>query len=74
MPPLGALSQAWVSAEASLSLGWQLSGIYRYDELWVALGGWPAYDHHASGSGQHAEQALRRLSDQLQARRGSTTG
>jgi hypothetical protein len=32
MAPLGALSQAWTSAEASLPLGWQLSGLYRFDE------------------------------------------
>jgi hypothetical protein len=32
--PLGALSQAWVSVEASLPLGWQLSGLWRFDDLW----------------------------------------
>lgn len=32
-----ALFQAWASAEPSLPLGWQLSGLYRFDELWVAL-------------------------------------
>ena len=29
MAPLGALSQAWTSAEASLPLGWQLSSAWR---------------------------------------------
>jgi len=38
MAALGALSQAWTSAEASLPLGWQLSGLCRFDELWIALG------------------------------------
>jgi hypothetical protein len=31
MAPLGARSQAWVSAEASLPLGWQISGPWRFD-------------------------------------------
>ena len=42
MAPLGALSQAWTSAEASLPLGWQLSGLYRFDELWVGLAEGPS--------------------------------
>jgi hypothetical protein len=74
MAPLGALSQAWTSAEASLPLGWQLSGLYRFEDLWVALGEGPAFEDYASGSGQYAEQALRRLSDRLRERRGPTTG
>jgi hypothetical protein len=57
VPPLGAISQAWTSAEASLPLGWQLSGLYRFDELWIALGEGPAFDDYLSGSGQYAEQA-----------------
>ena len=32
MAPLGALSQAWVSAEASLPLGWGIDGLM---QLWV---------------------------------------
>ena len=74
MAPLGALSQAWTSAEASLPLGWQLSGLYRFDELWVGLAEGPAFDDYASGSRQYAEQALRRLSDQLRERRGKASG
>lgn len=35
-------------------------GLYRIGELWVALGEGPAFDDYASGSGQNAEQALRR--------------
>ncbi len=30
MAPLGALSQAWVSAEASLPLDWQILGVWRF--------------------------------------------
>ena len=74
MAPLGALSQAWTSAEASLLLGWQLSGLYRFDELWIGLAEGPEFDDYASGSGQYAEQALRRLADRLRERRGSATG
>ena len=74
MPPLGALSQAWTSAEASLPLGLQLSGLYRFDELWIGLAEGPAFEDYASGSGQYAEQALRRLCDRLRERRGPATG
>jgi hypothetical protein len=74
MAPLGALSQAWTSAEASLSLGWRLSGLYRFDELWVGLAEGPEYDDYASGFGLYAEQALRRLSDRLRERRGLASG
>lgn len=74
MAPLGALSQAWTSAEASLPVGWQLSGSYRFDELWVALAEGSTFEDYASGSGQYAEQALRRLADRLRERRGPTTG
>jgi hypothetical protein len=70
MAPLGALSQAWVSAEASLPLGWQMSGLWRFGELWVALSEGPAPDDCLSGCGQHADQALRRLADRLRERRG----
>jgi hypothetical protein len=31
--PHGALSQAWTCAEASLPFAWQLSGLYRFDDL-----------------------------------------
>ena len=66
--------QAWTSAEASLPLGWQLSGLYRFDDLWVGLAEGPEFDDYASGTGLYAEQALRRLSDRLRERRGQTTG
>jgi hypothetical protein len=43
MAPLGALSQSWVSAEASLlPLGWRISGLWRFDDLWIALSEGPA--------------------------------
>jgi hypothetical protein len=74
MAPLGALSRAWTSAEASLPLGWRLNGPYRFEDLWILLAEGPAFEDYASGSGQYAEQALRRLADRLRERRGSTTG
>jgi hypothetical protein len=74
MAPLGALSQSWVSAEASLPLGWQISGLWRFDDLWIALAEGSASEDYLSGSGQHAEQALRRLADRLRERRGPVTG
>ncbi|HSM18549.1 MAG TPA: hypothetical protein VK845_16295 [Gemmatimonadales bacterium] len=74
MAPLGALSQAWVSAEASKPLGWHTNGLYRFGEVWIALAEGPEFDDYASGSGQEAEQALRRLSDRLRERRGLASG
>jgi len=74
MAPLGALSQAWVSAEASLPLGWQISGLWRVDDLWIALSEGPAWEDYLSGCGPSADPALRRSADQLGDRRGPTTG
>lgn len=74
MTALGALSQSWVSAEASLPLGWQISGLWRFEDLWVSLAERPAFEDYASGTGQYADQALRRLADQLRERRGAATG
>ena len=74
MAALGALSQAWTSAEAALPLGWRVSGLYRFEDAWIGLAEGSAFDDNVSGAGQYAEQALRRLSDQLRERRGPTTG
>jgi hypothetical protein len=74
MAALGALSQAWTSAEAALPLGWQVAGLYRFDDLWIGLAEVPAFDDNASGSGQYAEQALGRLSDRLRERCGAQSG
>jgi len=74
MAPLGALSQAWTSAEASLPLIRRLIGLYRFDDLCVDRAEGPAFENDNSGSGQYAEQALRRLIDRLRELRGSTTG
>jgi hypothetical protein len=74
MPPLGALTQAWTAAEAALPLGRQITGLYRFGERWIGLAEGPAFEDYASGSGQYAEQALRRLSDRLAQRRGKASG
>jgi hypothetical protein len=74
MAALGALSKAWTSAEAALPLGWRLSGLYRFGDVWIGLAEGPAFEDYASRSGQYAEQALRRLSDRPHERRGSASG
>ena len=74
MAVLGALTQAWTAAEAALPLGWRVSGLWRFDDVWIALGEGPEFDDYLSGSGGFAEQALHRLSDRLAAQRGSASG
>ena len=73
MAPLGALSQAWVSAEASLPLGWEIAGMWRFGDEWIALSEGPDRDY-LDASGRYPDQALRRLADALRERRGSVTG
>jgi hypothetical protein len=50
-----------------------MSGVYRFDDVWIDLAGGP-FEDHASGSGEYAEQALGRLSDRLRERRGKASG
>ena len=73
MAPLGALSQAWVTAEASLPRGWEIAGLWRFGDEWIALSEGPDRDY-LDASGRHPDQALRRLADALRERRGSATG
>ena len=63
-----------MSTEASLPHGWRISGLWRFDDLWIALSEGPGFEDYVSGSGQYAEQALRRLADRLRERRGSAAG
>ncbi|HKO33771.1 MAG TPA: hypothetical protein VJY85_08510 [Candidatus Limnocylindria bacterium] len=74
MAPLGALSQAWTSAAASLPLGWEISGLWRFGELWVTLAQRPEFDDYASGTGPYEYVALQRLADRLRERRGVASG
>lgn len=68
------LSQAWVSAEAALPLGWRLTGFMQFGSEWVAFSEGPASDDHLEASGRFAYQALQRLSDRLRERRGIGAG
>jgi hypothetical protein len=74
MAPLGALSLAWVSAEAALPRGWRVAGLWRVADRWVALSEGPGWDDYLRGSGEYADQAPRRLADRLRERRGPVTG
>ena len=69
MTSLGALTMAWIEAEAARPLEWRLSGVFRFDDLWVALSEGPGFDDYSYGTGQYAEQALRRMTDGLLKRR-----
>ncbi len=74
MARLGALTLAWTTAEASLPLGWRVSGLYRFDDTWIGLAEGPAFDDYLSVSGSYVEQALQRLSDRLRERRRMVSG
>jgi len=74
MTTLGALSQAWVAAEASLPLGWQLTGLMRFGGEWVAFSEGPGEADHLEASGPYAYEALKRLSDRLRSQRGRMSG
>ena len=46
MTTLGALSQSWIAAEASLPLGWQLTGLMQFGGEWVAFSEGPGEADH----------------------------
>jgi hypothetical protein len=71
---LGTLSQAWVTAEASLPLGWRITGLMRFGYEWIAFSEGPTDDEHIEASGAFVVQALNRLADRLRERRGSAVG
>ena len=71
MSSLGALTQAWVSAEAALPLGWKIMGLHRdpHVERWVATAAGPIQPVDvATGRGDDPVQALQRLADALRER------
>ena len=76
MAPLGGLSQAWVSAEAAMprGRGWEIVGLIRFDDEWVAWADGADAEQPISGSGHSEVHALLRLGDRLRERRGSMTG
>ncbi len=70
------LSQAWVTVEASLPLGWRLMALVRQPDGddWQATAAGPLDGQTVHGCGAQPEQALRRLADELLRIRGSVTG
>ena len=67
-------TQAWTAAEGALPLGWHVAGVWRFQDIWLALGEGPDFDNYARGWRRFAEQALHRLSDRLRERHvGSTS-
>lgn len=78
MSALGALSQAWITAEAALPLDWRLIGVWRDAEApdtWTATATGPAQPVDTeTGQGRDPVQALHRLADLLRERRGSASG
>jgi len=75
---LGALSMAWISAEAAMPLGWHLVGVWRDQDApgeWMAVAGGPNQpDDMLTGRGDQPDKALGRLADALRERRGPVTG
>jgi hypothetical protein len=85
--PLSAISQAWVSAEASLPLGWRIVGVLRRERALrllpaisdVAQPEWCALAEDAAGVlydawGEFHYQALNNLAVKLRALRGAPAG
>jgi hypothetical protein len=73
---LGALSMAWVSAEAAMPLGWRLMALVRDadNDDWLATSAGPLDGQTEHGRGSQPDRALRRLADELRRIRGSVTG
>ena len=74
MAPLGALSQAWVSAEASLPQGWRIMSLTRDEdaERWTPYARGPLQPTDlVTSRGDHPAQALVRLADALSHRDGA---
>jgi hypothetical protein len=87
--PLGALSQAWITAEAALPHGWAIVELEAEREfiqedgrpgtrtlvgLWHARAIGLDEGDVAEGTGTHPAQALNRLADKLRELRGPVTG
>jgi hypothetical protein len=76
MAPLGALSQAWVEAEASMPLGWRLMALVRQPDSddWQATAAGLLDGQTVHGRGGQPERALRRLAEELRRIKGPMTG
>jgi hypothetical protein len=73
---LGALSMAWVQAEAAMPLGWRLMALVRQPDSddWQATATGPLDGQTVHGRGGQAERALRRLAEELRRIKGPMTG
>ncbi len=78
MTALGVLSQAWVTAEASLPLAWEPIGVRRDQGApgeWMAVASGPNQPGDmVTGKGDQPHTALNRLADALRVLRGSASG
>jgi hypothetical protein len=75
---LGVLSQAWVAADASLPLDWQLVGVWRNQDApgeWMPVASGPNQpEDMATGKSDQPYKALQRLAETLREIRGSMSG
>lgn len=73
---LGVLSMAWISVEASMSLGWRLMALVRDADSddWLATAARPLDCQTVYGRGAQPDRALRRLAEELRRMKGPMTG
>ena len=73
---LGALSKAWIEAQAAMPLGWRLMALVRQPDSddWQATAAGPLDGQTVHGRGAQPEQALRQLAEELQRIKGPMTG
>lgn len=76
MSGLGALSTAWVEAEAALPLGWRLMALVRQPDSddWQATAAGPLDGQTLHGRASQPHQALSLLAVELRAIKGSASG
>jgi hypothetical protein len=72
----GALSRAWVAAEAAMPLGWRLMALVRDSDTdaWLATAAGPVDGQTVHGRGGRPERALQRLAEELGRIHGAVTG
>lgn len=70
MTTLGALSHSWAAAEAALPFGWQIAGLVRQGEGWLATAQEPRDEEKVAAYGPTQYQALGRLVGQVRQLRG----
>jgi hypothetical protein len=67
---------AWVTAEASMPLGWRLTALVRQPDSddWQATAAGPLDGQTVHGRGEQPERALRRLAEEVRRIKGPMTG